>query len=739
MQKGLNNVNMLDRWAMMLNRGQRWLAVVLAITLISSLSIGMAYAAEEKVTGIEFDYDPFDYNSNTSSFDLIVEDDKINLEVLASIEGSTSKKDVTSAVTWKSSNTNYVKVDKGVLTGVGKGTATISATYKDYRISIKATSDYLYDSVTIMDNNTAAPSKEEAEVGKIFTYTLNGSKNSVVEDITSEALWTTSNSSVATVDEGTITFVGTGTVTITAKLKGKSDSITFNVTSPYKSISIIPNKQIELEIGEDDYNLEATATLKLGGIIDITDTAKWTSANSQIASVEKGVVRPVSAGKTTISVSHMGVTTSIDVVVRTAYQSIRLSPENEFHMMLQDKPLQIQAEVLNNSNVSYNATDLADWKSSDVVVATVSNGLVTPKAIGTTKITASYKGLSRSITVTVYPSITGISIDSETIDGFVNSSEKLPSVTGKLFDGSKIDVSKLVQWTSKNEKVAVIEDGKWLAKEIGETTLTAKIKNYEADVKLIAHVKPLKLMPDTNNLNIVIGQEVAYPSVTVVNEDGEEEDVSKKVKWKASSDNVVLKPDTIKGLEASTVTLTATYLNKSTSVKVRIEEEIVKVVVEPETVELNPNRSKSLKVTGYYKDGRSVVLSSKIDWTVSSTKIASVKGKTIKALTVGKGVISGSYQGIEINIPINVTPKLKNLTLSDKSATLSPGQTFTVKLTANYTTGNPAVVTEEAVWTTSKASVATVKNGKITAVGKGSATIKATFEGKSITIRVTVK
>lgn len=732
-------MKVLDRWVTVLSRGQRWLAVILAITLISSLSVGMTYAAEDKVTGIEFDYDLFDYNSATSSLELIVEDEKVNLDVLASIEGSTSKKDVTSAVTWKSSNTNYVKVDKGVLTGVGKGTATISATYKDYKISIKATSDYLYDSVTIMDNNTAAPSKADIEVGKTVTYTLNGSKASVVEDITSEAVWTTSSSSIATVDEGTITFVGTGTVTIAAKLKGKSDSITFNVTSPYKSITLSPNELLELEVGEDEQNLRASAELKSGGTVDVTDDAKWTSSNSQVASVENGVLRPVGAGKTTITVSHMGVTTSIEVVVRTAYQSIRLSPESEYHMLLQDKPLQIEAEVLNNSNVSYNATHLADWKSSDVVVATVSDGLVTPKAIGTTKITASYKGVSRSITVTVYPSITSISIDSETIDGFVGSSDKLPSVTGKLFDGSTVDVSKLVQWTSKDEKVAVIKDGKWDVKALGETTLTAKIKNYEADVKLVAHIKPLKLIADSTNLNIVIGKDVAYPSVTVINEDGKEEDVSKKVKWKASSDNLLLGSDTIKGLEASTVTLTATYLNKSTSIKVRIEEEVVKFVVEPESLELNPNRSKTLKVTGYYKDGRTVVLNSKIDWTVSSTKLASVKGSTVKALEVGKGVITGLYQGKKIEIPISVVPKLKNLTLSDKSAKLAPGESFTVKLTANYTTGSPVVVTKDAVWTTSKASVATVKNGKITAVGKGSATIKATFGGKSITFRVTVK
>ncbi|URN95955.1 MAG: hypothetical protein NAG76_06905 [Candidatus Pristimantibacillus lignocellulolyticus] len=730
---------MLDRWIVSLRQGQKWLAAALVITLITTSMTGIAYAADEKVTGIEFEYESSEYNSSTSSFELFVEEDKVNVSVLSTISGSTSKKDVTTLATWKSSNTSYVKVDKGVLTGVGKGTATISATYKDYKISIKATSDYVYDSVTLMQNDKAAPAKAEVEIGQSLIYTLDGSKDSVIEDITSEATWTTSNSSIAKVDDGTIELVGTGNVTITAKLKGKSDSISLVVSSPYKSISISPDKQLELEVGEDDKKLEAIAVPKAGGTMNITDTAVWTSANPNIASIEKGKVKPVSPGKTTITVSHLGVTASIEVVVRTAYQSIKLSPEKEYHMLLQDKPLQIKAEVLNNSNISNTVTTLADWTTSDIVVATVENGLVTPKAVGTTKITASYKGVSRSIDVTVYPSVTGITLDVESIDSFANSSGDLPAVSGKLFDGSKVDVSKLVQWSSKDESIAVIEKGKWSTKELGKTVLTAKIANYEVDVELIVHVKPLKIVTDVKELSVILGKDTPYPSVIVINEDGDEEDISKKVKWKTSSDNLLLKTDSIKGLEASTVTLTATYLNKSTTVKVRIEEEIVKLVAEPTSLELNPNRSKSIKVTGYYKDGRSVVLSSKINWTVSPSTLASVKGSTIKALQVGTGIVSGSYQGISIAVPIKVTPKIKSLSLSDKSAKLAPGGTFTVKLTANYTTGNPVVVTEAAVWTTNKASVATVKDGKITAVGKGSATIKATFDGKSTTIRVTVK
>lgn len=721
---------------------RRWLAATLAIVMVMTSMTGIVNAAEDTITGIDFTYDPSDYNSSTSSLETFVEDDKVNLAVYAT--GTGIRKEVTADATWKSSNTALVKVEKGVLTGVGKGTATISATYKGFTISIKASSDYIYDSVSLMQNGVTAPTTLDIEIGQNLAFTLNGLKgNKDPLPVTGEAVWTTSNAAIATVDEGVIKLLGVGAVTITAKYKGKSDAITLNVTSPYKSITIdsgTSGKLIEIDIGDEDKVLTASVDLKTGGTLPVTDDAKWVSSNEKVATVKKGVVAAVSAGKTTITVSHKGVSTTIDVVIRTPYQSIKLSPEKEYHLQLQDKPLQVRADVLDNFNSDpENVTDKADWTSSNVVVATVSNGLVSPKSVGTAKITASYKGISRSIEITVYPSITELSIETETIDGYTDISEDLPRVMATTFDGSKVDVSKIVKWSSADEKIATIKDGQWTAKALGESVLTASLQNYKADVKLVVHMKPLKLIADVKDLSIILGKETPLPSVTVINEDGEEENISSRVKWKASSDDIVLKETTMKGLDVTSITLTATYLTKSVTVRVRIEEEIVKLVVDPISLDLYPGKSKSVKVTGYYKSGKQVSLGSKMNWESGNPNIATVSSTTVKGIAVGTTKITGSYQGKTVIVPIVVSPKLKSLVLSSKSVQLSPGGSYSAKLQANFTTGNPADVTDNAVWTSSKASVATVVNGKIIAVSKGSASIKATYAGKSVTIRVSVK
>ncbi|MFD1955177.1 Ig-like domain-containing protein [Paenibacillus thailandensis] len=703
----------------------------------------IANAAEDSVSGIEFKYDEADYDSSSKSLIVWVEDGKTELSLYASVSGSSTQQDVTANATWKSSNSSVVKVDKGQLTGISKGTATISATYKGYTVSIKAASDYVYDQVTLTNDGSEAPASIDLELGQSLVLGLTGSKNGSAEDVASDAVWTTTNSSVATVDEGTVTLVGTGTATISAKLKGKSDSIKLKVTSPYQSISIAPvlaDDLLEMEVGEDEYSLTASVIANTGETIDVTDKATWTSGNAKIAAVEKGKVTAVAAGQTKITVAYMGVSKSINIIVRTAYQAMKLTPGTEVHLLLHDEPLQIEAQVQSNAGTApITVTETAEWKSSNVVVATVSGGKVTPKAVGTTKITASYKGVSRSVDVTVYPSVEDLSVDAAVIDAFMGDEGKLPKVTGTTFDGQQVDMTELTSWSSDKEEIVAVENGSWTAKALGEAVLTAKVDDLKVQVPVTVHMKPLKLIPEVKDMSVILGQEVALPSVTVINADGVEEDVTGKVQWKVNSDNVVLKNNTIKGIEASTVTLTATYLNKTATVKVKIEQEIVKLVVEPAVLELNPGRSKSIKVTGYYKDGSKVSLGSKMNWTVSSEALATVKGATVKALAVGSGQVTGTYQDKTVTVKLVVTPKLKSLVLSEKSAKLSPGATFAVKLQANYTTGESVDVTSSAVWTTSKSSVATVKDGIITAVAKGSSTVKATFEGKTVTFRVTVK
>ncbi|GGF91680.1 Ig-like domain-containing protein [Paenibacillus abyssi] len=714
---------------------RKWLAASLALLLLLSAFPVHSSAAEETVTGIAYDTVP-------SPFKLFVADDPYSLKVLATISGAASTKDVTLDAAWTSSNSQIIKVEKGTISAVAGGTAVISAKYKGFTVSTTITSEYLYDKVTLYENNsiTAAPNKLDLILGSALLFDLVASKGTTDTNVTSSATWSTSNSSVASVDNGIVTPIAAGTAKITGSYKGRSSSITINVSSPYTSITITPSVLLEMKLGDAERQLTATAISTTETPLDITDEAEWKSGNPLVVKIVNGTVEAVGSGTTTIQASYLGTSESITVVVRLPYQAMLLDHDKDLHMQLQDDPFQITASVYdNNPDEPTLVTGLAGWTSSNPYVATVINGFVIPKAAGTTKITAAYKGLKSEISLTVYPAFTKVALDKETAIGFVGNSESLPAVTGTAIGEKTQDVSKLAQWTSSDDTVASIEDGRWVAKQPGKAVLTAAVGNKQDSFEVSVHDKPLVLLSEVDYLSIIAGKEADLPVITVVYENGEEEDITSKVTWKTSSPNLLVKGNKVKGLVTSRVNLTATYLNKSVVVRVTIEDEIKDLAVMPSSIELNPGRSKSIKVLGTYKNGKTVSLGSKMNWTVESDSIASVNGSSVKAIKEGKTKLIGTYQEHTVEIPITVKLKLQKLKLSSTSLKLGVEGKESITLTAEYDGGKTIQVTSAAVWSTSNSKVVSVTDGTITALTKGTATVKASYEGKTISLRITVK
>ncbi|AZN38552.1 Ig-like domain-containing protein [Paenibacillus albus] len=710
-----------------------WLTVLLAFVLTFSSFAGIANA-DEVVTGVSFDDAP-------SPAVLYVDDDTISLHLDATIQGATSMKDVTADSTWSSSNSTIVKVSGGVLTGISNGTATITASYKGYKATLSVSVKYLYDKVTLTDGSTDLPTSATVSLGDTLEYNLVGaSSGQADEDVTDNATWTSSNTAVATVDDGTVTLLTAGETTILAKYKGRSDSIKLTVSSPYKSISIpMDDDLLELYTGDVPVTLEANAEGKDGSTTPVEDSATWLSSNAAVVTVSGGVVTPVGAGVATITASYLGASGTLSVVVRPSYEALRLTPKEDLHLTLQDDPVSLTAEALKGSATAEDVTTTATWNSSSVYVATVKNGVITPKGVGTTVVKATYKGISQQVNVTVYPTVTSAKSAKDTIDAFLDDTVSLPNVSAVSISGDTVDVTNLATWTSSDTDVLDKVDGKWKALKLGTATLTGTVQAKTVTVTVSVHEKPLLLTPEQTNASVVIGKEAKLPTIIVTYESGNEEDVTSLVTWKSSSANLLLKAPNMKGLQASGVTLTATYLGKSTTVRVTIEEEITKLFVDTTAITLNPNRSKSVKVTGIYKSGKSISLALKMNWTIDPETVASVKGSTFKALAEGTAKLTGTYQGKSVEISLAVVPKLKKLTASAKTLTLAPEGKESVTATAEYDTGKVTDITKTATWTSGNAKIATVTNGTITAVAKGTTVIRANYNGKSVSIRVTVK
>ena len=92
-----------------------------------------------------------------------------------------------------------------------------------------------------------------------------------------------------------------------------------------------------------------------------------------------------------------------------------------------------------------------------------------------------------------------------------------------------------------------------------------------------------------------------------------------------------------------------------------------------------------------------------------------------------------------LSTPVAVTPAVTSLAIQGSLNLNTVGETSALTLVAKFTDATTKQVSDEAAWTTSNASVATVSpTGVLTAVGLGKASITATYLGRTLTSTVTV-
>jgi hypothetical protein len=157
------------------------------------------------------------------------------------------------------------------------------------------------------------------------------------QNITSSVTWSSSNTSVATIDStGIVTAVGSGTATITATGTGQngllsaSSNVTVSLTSPaparaLSSMIVIPTNQTIGSIGETVQYL-AIGTFNSAPLTqDLTSQVAWHSSVVSVARIDStGLATGVSSGTTTITAVYTGAPPNSNTV--TANAPLTLTP-----------------------------------------------------------------------------------------------------------------------------------------------------------------------------------------------------------------------------------------------------------------------------------------------------------------------------------------------------------------------------------------------------------------------------
>ncbi|MCX5918261.1 MAG: Ig-like domain-containing protein, partial [Deltaproteobacteria bacterium] len=143
--------------------------------------------------------------------------------------------DITTQVTWSSSNPSVATVDStGLATAFSLGTATItatSATPSSYSNTGSLGSTTLTVTTANLSSLAVTPVNPSISVGAIQQFTATGTySNGTSNDIATQVTWSSSDTSVATIDSnGQAIAVSIGTTTITATSGSISGSTTLTV------------------------------------------------------------------------------------------------------------------------------------------------------------------------------------------------------------------------------------------------------------------------------------------------------------------------------------------------------------------------------------------------------------------------------------------------------------------------------------------------------------------------------
>ena len=354
-------------------------------------------------------------------------------------------------VIWASSNASVASVNSGTVTAIKEGTATITASAggKSATCTVKVSTKVVAVTSITLDKTSLSMKVGETETITATVNPDNASDKSVV--------WGSSDVSIATVSDGKVTAKKSGTAIITAKSGSCIAECTITVSVDVESITI-DKTSLELAVGETE---QLTATVKPD---DATDkNVSWISSDESIAKVDNGKVTAVNAGKAIIIAKCGGKTAECAVTVTVPTGSVTLDKTSL--SLAVGESAQLTATVKPDDASDKNVA----WTSSDASVAKVVNGKVTAVKSGKATITAKCGDKTAECAVTVTVPTGSVTLDKTSLSLAVGETAQL-TATVKPDDAT----DKNVAWTSSDESVAKVDNGKVTAVKAGKATITAK-------------------------------------------------------------------------------------------------------------------------------------------------------------------------------------------------------------------------------------------------------------------------
>ena len=358
-------------------------------------------------------------------------------------------------------------------------------------------------------------------------------------DVTSTAAWSSSSSSVASVNAaGMATAAAAGSSTISAALSGVTGTSKLTVTAAAKTLSSIAVTPATASVvAGATQQFAATATYSDGSTANVTANATWTSSSIAAATINvAGLATSVAAGSSTISAALSGVSGSAALTVTAPVKTlatIAVTPATA--SITAGATQQFTATATYSDGSTANITSSATWTSSSTAAATIgSAGLATGVAAGATNITASLSGVNGTAALAVTAAaktLSSIAVTPATPSIGVGATQQF-TATATYSDNSTANITSTVTWTSSSTATATINAaGLATAAAAGSSTITATLGSVSGATALTVTVKAISsiaVMP--NPASFAMGSTQQFVA-TATYSDNSTADISATVTW----------------------------------------------------------------------------------------------------------------------------------------------------------------------------------------------------------------
>jgi hypothetical protein len=363
------------------------------------------------------------------------------------------------AFNYTSSDTSVATIERDVITIVGAGTSTITATQSSTGNYTSATTTATLEvsQATPIITNFSVPTKGITDAAFSLTAPTTNSSGLIT--------YTSSDTEVATIDGTTVTIVGSGTSTITATQASTTNFISGTITATFrvnKVTTVLSNFSVpEKTAGNANFEITSPTTNSPG-------TFTYTSSNTAVATIVGSTITIVGSGNSTITATQASASEYASASITAVFKV------NPITTVLTN--FSVPAKTFGDAAFAIippttNSDGTLTYISSNTTIATIAGNMITIVGVGNCTIIADQASTSQYTSARITASFV-ISQATPTISNFSIPEKQVGNSIFQITAPTSNSTG-VFTYTSSNRSVASIFKNDVTIMGIGTSTITA--------------------------------------------------------------------------------------------------------------------------------------------------------------------------------------------------------------------------------------------------------------------------